>query len=79
MFGLAGSTLATKINPTGNLYLQMLLNTAAIFESRFGPHPRHDPAHAPRLLQKRYLQELRQKMPEEFERMSAAQLRWVAA
>jgi hypothetical protein len=75
LLGLAGSTLTTKINPKGNLYLQMSLNTAAIFERKFGTHPRHDPAHAPRLLQKRYLQELQQKLPEEFEATSASQLR----
>jgi hypothetical protein len=71
----AGSTSISSIEPKNNLYLQMSVNTAALFEQKFGPHPRFDPAHAPRLLKKRYLQELQQKIPEEFERTSAAKLR----
>jgi hypothetical protein len=65
----------SKIKPKSNLYLQRSLHTAAVFEMKFGPHPRYDPAHAPRLLHKRYLKELHHKLPKELNGTSAAKLR----
>ncbi len=60
----------------GKLYLQSTVYTSERFEKQFGKHPRYDSAHAPRLIQKKYLQELQQKMPDAFEDTSASPARW---
>jgi hypothetical protein len=54
----------------------MLTHTNKLYDKHFGPHPRYDPAHAPRLMQKKYLQELQEKIPDAFEQTSAAHARW---
>jgi hypothetical protein len=56
----------------------MLTYSNELYDKHFGHHPRYDPAHAPRLMQKKYLQELQQKIPDAFEQTSASQARWVA-
>lgn len=64
------------IKPEGRLYFEMLTHTNKLYDKHFGPHPRYDPAHAPRLMQKKYLQELQDKIPDAFEQTSAAHARW---
>jgi hypothetical protein len=76
LLAITGTTPMSKIKPKSNLYLQRSLHTAAVFVQKFGQHPRYDTAHAPRLLHKRYLKALQQKLPKELEITSAAKLRW---
>lgn len=63
----AGSTLVSNINNQGELFFDMLTYNNGLFDKHFGPHPRYDPAHAPRLMQKKYLQELQDKLPDAFD------------
>ena len=74
----AGSTPVSEIIPKHNLHLQSTVHTDELFDKHFGPHPRNEPAHAPRLMQKKYLQELQQKMPDVFEQTSASPVRCAA-
>lgn len=71
----AGSTLVSNINNQGELFFDMLTYNNGLFDKHFGPHPRYDPAHAPRLMQKKYLQELQDKLPDAFEQTSASPVR----
>jgi hypothetical protein len=53
--------------------------TNKLFDEKFGTFNRHDPAHAPRLIHKKYLWELQQSVPEAFEQTSAAHARYAGS
>jgi hypothetical protein len=65
----------SNINNQGELFLDMLTYNNDLFDKHFGPHPRYDPAHAPRLMQKKYLQELQDNLPDTFAQTSASPVR----
>jgi hypothetical protein len=72
-----GSTLVSTVKPKNNLYLEMAKATNDLFDQKFGTFIRYDPAHAPRLIHKKYLRELQEKIPEAVKQTSAAHARYV--
>lgn len=71
----AGSTLASKEQPGSNMYLHMIKNLDTIFTQRLSPWPRYDPAHAPHYMQKHWLRQLMDVLPDQFQQTSSAHFR----
>jgi len=70
-----GTANASAIEAGNTIYLQGIKHLAGIFEQRFGPWPRYDPAHAMKFMQLQWLRELQGKLAEEFRQTSAARVR----